>query len=390
MFSRRAFLAQVTAAAQPPVKITGIRVTPVRLAKRFTKQQAPKWISDYDPRRWRYNGPFAQLNGAIAVEIETSAGITGYGLGGGGGAAKYVIDHHLADLLIGANALNVELLWDQMYSSTLLYGRRGLVIMALSGIDLALWDIAGKAAGKPVHQLLGGAVKEKVPSYYTNADFETGKRLGAKAFKIPVKYGPREGRDGMRKLEQELAAARKGIGDDAELMIDCICTWDVPHTLEMAKRLEPLRLSFIEEPISPDDIDGYELLCREVKSTRIACGEHVYTRFEYQQYLKQNATHILQPDLTWCGGLTEGRRIAAMASARNLPVIPHRGGSAFAMSLIVSSPNCPLAESFGIEEDDNELMIAMRPRFEKGYFYPPEGPGFGMSLTAGLIRKHAQ
>ena len=349
----------------------------------------PKFTSDYDPLRWRYRGPFSQLASAVVVEIRTDQGIVGYGLGGGGGAAAYIIEKHLNDLLLGANPLNVEVLWDQIYSSTLLYGRRGLVIMAMSGIDLALWDIAGKHAGKAVYQLLGGAVKDRVPAYYTGA-IERGIQLGVKAFKLSAGAGVSDGREGMGRLEARLREARKTIGPDAELMIDCICTWDVPYTLEMAGRLADVRLAFIEEPLSPDDINGYSTLCQQIRGTRIASGEHEYTRFGFQMLLKHTAVHILQPDLTWCGGLTEIRRVAAMAAAQSLPIVPHRGGSVYGLNLILATSNSPIAESFGLDPGDSDLMRAMTSRFEGGFYFPSDKPGFGTEITEELVRKHAR
>ena len=137
-----------------------VKAYPVVVGPHFA-HRAPHFTSDDDPQRWRWLGPFSNLPGEIVVEIKTDQGIIGYGLGGGGGAGAYIIEHHLSDLLLGTNPLNIEMLWDQMYSSMLLYGRRGLGIMALSGVDLALWDIAGKHAGLPVHKLLGGPTKEK-------------------------------------------------------------------------------------------------------------------------------------------------------------------------------------------------------------------------------------
>ena len=306
-----------------------------------------------------------------------------------GGAAKYVIENHLADLLIGANPLAVELIWDQMYNSSLFYGRKGLVIMAISGVDLALWDIRGKRAGLPVHKLLGGPVKARVPAYFTGFDVEVGLKLGFRAFKQPIRDGVNEGREGMKRIENRLREVRKIIGPDCQLMIDCLCQWDVPYTLEMAQRLQDVRLYWIEEPLSPDDITGYAQLCREVRGTLIASGEHEYTRFGFAELLRHGAVKILQPDTTWSGGLTELRKIAALAAAESLPVIPHRGGSPYGLSMILTTPNCPLAESFGIGESSNELMHALTPRFEDGYYYPTDKPGFGVELSEALLRKHS-
>jgi L-rhamnonate dehydratase len=393
--TRRAFLGAAAATpllAAPKQKITSVRAWPVDLSVTLGgtfRRSAPKFTSDYDPRRWRSFGPFAQLVGAIMVEIRTDQGITGYGMGGGGGAGKYVIEHHLADLLIGANPLNVELLWDQLYNSMLLYGRKGLPIMALSGVDLALWDICGKAAGQPVYKLLGGPTKPKVQAYYTGFDMPAAVKLGFRAFKWPIRDGLNEGREGMKRIVDQVREVRKTIGPDAPLMIDCLCQWDMNYTLEMAERLAEFRLYWIEEPLSPEDIEGYARLCREVRGPLIASGEHEYTRFGFAELIRHRAVKLLQPDTTWSGGLTEVRRIAALATPESLPVVPHRGGSPYGLAVIFSTPNCPLAESFGTLESSNDLLQAMTAKFEDGYYYPNEKPGFGVEINEALIRKFA-
>ena len=395
--SRRGFVSSALAAAARAagreLKIASVRAWPVDLAVTLAgtfQRERPKFSSEFDPRRSRWFGSFAQLVGAIVVEVRTAEGLTGYGLGGGGGAGKYIIEHHLADLLEGSNPLQVELLWDQMYNSSLFYGRKGLAVMAISGVDLALWDIRGKAAGQPVHKLLGGPTKARVPAYYTGFDMAAAKKLGFRAFKWPIRDGVNEGREGMKRIVEQLRKVRETIGPDALLMIDCLCQWDVPYTLEMAERLREFRLYWIEEPLSPDDLEGYARLCREVRGPLIASGEHEYTRHGFAELIRHKAVQILQPDTTWSGGLTEVRRVAALAASESLPVIPHRGGSPYGLSVIFSTPNCPLAESFGTGESSNELMQALTARFEDGYYYPPEKPGFGVELDEKLIRKFAR
>src|SRR5581483_3193208 len=178
--TRRGFLGAALAATAPAdtkLKIDSVKAYPVTLSSHFA-HHSPKFGSDYDPARWRWLGQLSNLAGEIVVEIKTDQGLTGYGLGGGGAAGAAVIEHHLNELLIGANPLHVEVLWDQMYASMAFYGRRGLGVMALSGVDLALWDIAGKHAGVPVHKLLGGPVKDKVPAYYTGSNMEAAMRAG--------------------------------------------------------------------------------------------------------------------------------------------------------------------------------------------------------------------
>jgi len=373
---------------QKPQRIVSVKAAPLGLlpARRFG---ASKFSSDFDAARFRWFGPFSQLTGSILVQIRTDQGIAGYGLGGGGGAAVHIIENHLKDLLLGANALNVELLWDQIFASTSFYGRKGVAIMALSGIDLALWDIAAKAAGAPVWQLLGGLAKEKVQAYFTGTDLGLGLKLGFTAFKLPVNLGPADGQDGKRKIVEMLTSARKAVGADALLMIDCLCRWDVPYTLEMAERLAGVRLHFIEEPLLPDDLEGYELLCREVRGTKIASGEHEFSHYGFRDLLHHRAAHVLQPDLTWSGGLTTGRRVAALATGSAIPLIPHRGGSLYAIHLILSSAVCPLAESFGTGEPGNEMMALLTAPFSGGYYTAPPGPGFGVEFPAELLRKHA-
>ena len=386
--TRRALLqttaAMAAAAAAPAQRIVSVRAAPLPLLP-TSRFGTSKFTSDHDPARWRWFGPFSQLAGSILVQIRTEGGLTGYGMGGGGSAAIHVIDNHLKDLLIGANALNVELLWDQMFSSTSFYGRRGLPIMAMSGIDLALWDILGQQTGQPVWRLLGGGSRERVPAYYTGTDIAGAMNLGFRAFKIGATDSLAATPE---KLLDFLRATRKTIGTDARLMIDCLCRWNVETTLDFAKKAEDVRLAFIEEPILPDEVSGYQRLCREVTGTRIASGEHEFTHYGFQEIIRNRASHILQPDLTWGGGLTAGRRIAELAKAASLPLMPHRGGSLFAIHLAIARPEIPIAESFGTGEPGNEIMQALTPAFESGYYLAPDKPGLGLALSPTMLRKH--
>jgi len=371
-------------AALPSLRIDSVRAVPISIlpASRFGTN---RFTGDRDPARFRWFGPFSQLTGATLVEIKTAEGLVGYGMGGGGGAACYIIENHLRDLLIGADALNVELLWDQMFSSTSFYGRKGVAIQAISGIDLALWDLSGKAAGVPTHKLIGPTVQPRVQAYFTSPKPEIGLKLGFTAFKLPMELPP----DNPKPIVDRLVEARRKVGKDARLMIDVLCRWTVPFTIDVAKRIADadVRLDFIEEPILPDDIPGYEQLCREVKSTRIASGEHEYTHYGFNELIRHKAAQILQPDLTWSGGLTTGKRVVELATRAGLPVMPHRGGSAFGMQLIVTSKQCPLAESFGPGES-NEMWMRLAAPFEKGFYRATEGPGMGIQLPQGVLKQY--
>ena len=399
MRSRRSFLTALGGASltprlafpqtKGPLKVVSVEAVPVRLWARSSQGRLPTFEGDYDPKRWRFGGPYSQLASAIVVIVRTEQGITGYGLGAGGAVAAQIIHGHLRHLVVGTNPLNVEMLWDQMYTSGLYYGRRGVFVMALSGIDNALWDIVGKYAEMPVHCLIGGARRETVPGYITNSDPGVGLALGFQHFKLGIRDGVAEGREGMRRTERVLTEARDAIGPERTLMIDCGCRWnDIGFTLEIARRLEPVGLYFIEEPLSPDNILGYQRLVRQIESTRIVSGEHEYTQYGYSMLLHHHATEILQPDISWCGGLTALRKIASMGAERGLPIIPHRGSSLFGMAIVLTA-NAPLAESFGTGDQATDLMLAMSSPYKDGNYYPNQKPGFGTAITEKMVHQHA-
>ena len=377
---------------KPKLKIVSVDTYPVRLTGRPGPGARPKFDSNFDPKRWHYRGPFAQLVGATVVVIKTDQGITGFGLGAGGSVAAEIIRGHLSHLLIGTNPLNVEMLWDQMYTSGDAYGRRGVFVMALSGIDNALWDILGKFTGQPVYRLLGGSTKEKIPMYQTalnEAMFEAGLNQSVRHFKASIQEGVVEGREGMKRIIQRLEGLRKKIGPENSLMIDCNSRWDdVEYTLEMARRLEGVKLYCIEEPLSPDNLAGYERLVSEISSTRIASGEHEYTHYGFADLIRHKAVDVLQPDVSWCGGITAVHKVAAMAAEHGLELTPHRGGSLFGLPICLSSTQCRWAESFGTNEPSSELMEAMMAPYKDGFYSPSEKPGFGTALTEKMIQQH--
>ena len=377
------------AQASGKLKIVSVECYPVKLWSRSSQGTLPEFRDDFDPRRWHYGGPFAQLASATIVVIKTDQGITGYGLGAGGAVAREIIHGHLRNLLVGTNALNVELLWDQMYTSAKAYGRRGVFVMALSGVDNALWDILGKHMNQPVYKILGGTTKDRAQAYFTNANPDIGLKLGFENYKLPIRDGVAEGRAGMHRIESILKDARRAIGPERRLMIDVSSRWDdVAYTKEMAKRLDPVRLYFIEEPLSPDNVLGYSQLVREVQGTLIASGEHEYTHHGFRMLFHHNAVEVVQPDVSWCGGVTALRKIAAQTAERDLTFLPHRGGSLFGLPLVLSSPNCPMAESFGTGDAASDLMLAMTAKFDKGHYFPPEKPGFGTDITEALVKSH--
>lgn len=323
--------------------------------------------------------------GPTAVQIKTDKGVSGIGYGGPG--AGFVVENHLTKLLIHEDPFDVERLWDIMWRSTLSYGRKGLVVHAISAIDNALWDIVGKALNAPVYQLLGGKAKDRVPAYCTGNDLEQHVEYGYTKLKLAIPYGPADGWEGMRKNIELVERARKLLGPDGEIMLDCWMAFTEDYTVEFAKMLEPYRVYWMEECLPPDDYAGFGRLNQRITSTKIVTGEHEYSRYGFQLLLDYNAAKIWQPDMNWCGGLTELRRIGAMAAGQDIPVIPHGGWRGGAPQFIISTPNCPWCEMFMpapggpkevYEMYEEENGITRGP--EGIYMTPSDRPGFGWEL----------
>lgn len=384
--------AAALAAQEGRLRIRAVEAYPVYINERSDGLlDAPTFSSDDDPRRWRYGGPFEQLPSAIIAIVKTDQGVTGFGMGAGGSAAVEIIDGHLKHLLVGANPLNVEQLWDQMYSSALFYGRRGLFAMALSAVDNALWDIAGKHAGKPVHRLLGSATRDRIALYQTGGDVGEGRAAGIRHFKRSVQVGPETPRAQLDRTIDAVLAAREAMGPEGNLMTDCVSrTGTVEWAVAFAERLRPARLYFMEELLSPDDVFGYAELVRRIggggpRWTRVACGEHEYTQHGFDVLARLKSAEVLQPDMTWCGGVTAGRRIARLVEGAGLEIIPHRGGSAWGLPIALISPSCTMAESF---PTGSVLLEAMSPAIENGFVLASDAPGFGTRLTEAMVLDH--
>ena len=322
---------------------------------------------------------------SFTVEIETDKGIKGYGTGGPGGGP--IVEGHLKKLLLGENALNVERLWDIMWRSTLHYGRKGVAVNAISGVDLALWDIMGKAWGLPVYRLLGGETKQRIPCYCTGNDIEQHVQFGYKKLKLALPHGPADGREGIRKNVALVKRAREAVGSDGEIMMDCWMALTERYTLELAEAFEPYRVYWLEECLPPDDYEGFGRLREQIKSTRIVTGEHVYTRYGFRQLLEHRAAEIWQPDINWCGGLTELRRIGALAATYDIPVILHGGGRHEGVHYLMANPDSPWAEMFMpapggpdtvYERYEEDYRLTRGP--EGIYTRPSENPGFGLEI----------
>lgn len=322
---------------------------------------------------------------SFTVEISTDKGIKGYGNGGPGGGM--VVMGHLNKLLMGRDPFDIERNWDICWRATMHYGRMGVTMNAISGVDMAMWDIIGKALNMPVYRLIGGEVKDRVPAYCTGNDIEQHVEFGYKKLKLAIPHGPADGREGMKKNVELVKRARAALGPDGEIMLDCWMSWTERYTIEMAEMLEPYRVYWMEEVLQPHDYAGFGRLNTAIKSTRIATGEHEYGRYGFRYLLEANGASIWQPDIQWCGGLTELRRIGALAAAYDIPVIPHGGGLNGAIHWTIANVNAPWAEMFlpppgGPKEvyqmHEEQYNLSRGP--EGVYTRPPDRPGFGWDI----------
>lgn len=354
---------------------------------------------DNPQARRKWMGPV----GDVVVEIETDANITGVGHATWAtGAIATIIEESLSKLIVGQDARRREELWEKMYRATIPFGRRGAAIEAISAVDIALWDIAGKAAEKPVYELLGGPVTDTIPCYASNLHPVSHEILeeeamqyveeGFEAMKLRFKYGPEAGRHGMRENEQIVETVRDAVGDDIAIAADAYMGWNVRYAKKMVNRLERYDLAWLEEPVLPDQIDGYAEI-RQTADVPISGGEHEFTRWGHRELLDRNAVDILQPDVHRVGGITEIKKISDMAETANVPVIPHAGTNP-TLHFIAASTNSPLAEYFPVpawfkreqQQSDKEstysdVIYANPPQPQQGEIPLPDRPGVGLELN---------
>jgi len=267
------------------------------------------------------------------VQIETDEGVTGTGPITGE-AVPFYINNQIKPLLIGEDPMAIELLWDQMYRNAI-HGRKGDNMMAISSVDIALWDLKGKALGQPVYKLLGGPCQDKIPAYISALGYsiepEKAKervkefvRQGYTGTKWFLREGPSDGPEGIRKNVELMKALREAAGKDMKIMIDCWSSWDVPYTMKMAELLAKYEPFWFEEPVLADLPQSYARLRAECPVT-ITGAEHEYTRWGVKMLMDMEAMDIYQVDPAWGGGISELNKVCTLASAYGVQVIPHGG-----------------------------------------------------------------
>ncbi|HEY83338.1 MAG TPA: mandelate racemase/muconate lactonizing protein [Dehalococcoidia bacterium] len=332
----------------------------------------------------------------IFLEIDTDESVSGISGPINWLAPAFYIDTQLKPLLIGQDPLATERLWDIMYRNAI-HGRKGDNMHAISYVDVALWDIKGKALGQPVYRLLGGPVQEKIPAYASALGFsiepERAKervkeflKQGYTATKWFVREGPTDGPEGVRKNVELMKALREAAGPDMEIMIDCWSSWDVPYTLKMAELLAEYRPYWFEEPVLADRPESYAQL-RAQCPVKIAGGEHEYTRWGAKMLMDLGACDIYQMDPVWAGGISEVNKICTLASVYDVQVIPHgcmpqvNAQVSFAQNVTV----VPMMEYLVVLNEMWQHFLKTPLKPINGFFYPPEAPGVGIELDESKI-----
>jgi L-rhamnonate dehydratase len=326
----------------------------------------------------------------VVVMVESESGVVGIGTTNGGVVSASIVELHLADLVEGESAFAHERIWDRMFRSTMAYGRKGVVMHAISAVDLAIWDLHGRLAQQPVWSLLGGPAPDGIPVYGTGPTAKNVQDLGLKGAKLPLTWGPSEGMDGFRRNVERAERAREAVGPDFPLYYDCWMALDVDYAARLAWELAPLGFGWIEEPLLPDDYSGHAELRRRMPPTMMLnTGEHEYTAYGHR-LLCEAGVDILQPDPNWCGGITELRRIANVANTFGKRIIPHVGGQ-YAYHFLASWPYVFMAE-FPVMAGRGDEILPFHAPLLRGEALPVDGvirlgdePGFGLELDPDAV-----
>jgi L-rhamnonate dehydratase len=343
---------------------------------------------DYWRKRSSWYGTFT----AGVVRVTTEDGSYGLGFVGGAhaSAGKVVLEDHLAGLVVGKDCFATELLFDQLMRATAFYGPGGIPTAVISGIDIALWDLKGKLLGKPVYELLGGDGTQPLRPYLTSWSPDAITEFGISDVKIAVPYGPYHGEAGMKENEKVVAQARELVGETGFIALDCYMAWNVPYAIEMARRLQPYGIAWIEEPVMPEDVEGYRRISESV-ACKVSGGEHSYTLAQFSRLIQDGRIDLVQPDIYRAGGITGLRRIAALARAHNVQLICHGVGSPTYHYLAANGPDLsPRCEYLDIYDGGSALWVLTDdPRPKNGELHLSDLPGFGYELMDGAFEAGA-
>lgn len=359
------------------MKITGIKV----------RAYSAPYVSPISNGKYTYSA-----TEIVVCEVLTDDGVTGIGWAHG---SNLVVDTMLSlrERVLGQDPYNVERIWDMMYLPKV-YGRKGFEMRAISAVDIALWDIMGKVAGRSVRQLLGG-YSDSIPAYIAGGYYQLGKGYdglreemrnnlasGAKAIKMKI------GAVSINEDLERVDIVRETIGPDIKLLVDANNAYNRIEALKMGRELDKRNIFWFEEPLHPDDLEGCAELCRKI-DTPVAVGENEYTRWGFKQLIDSHVAQVLNADAQVLGGITEWKKVADLAMAAHVMVAPH-GDQEIHSHLVSSIPNGLIAEYY--DNNTNALLKEMFPTpiklDERGYIHAPNKPGLGVIINFDLIEKY--
>lgn len=323
----------------------------------------------------------------LVVEVEADNGEIGFAISTGGYPAAWLVMNHFDRFIVGSDPCDIEKMWDQMYRASLYYGRKGIVMNAISAIDLALWDLLGKLRNEPVYKMIGGKVREELVFYATGPRPDLAKEMGFIGGKIPLVYGPADGEEGLRKNLELAKEMRNKVGPDFLLMWDCWMALDLPYAKKLMEESSKLGFKWIEECFNPDDYWSYEALKKSAPNNMMVTGgEHEATRYGFRMLLEKCDLDIIQPDVGWCGGMTELLKIANLAESYGKLVIPH-GSGVYSHHFVVTRVNSPFTECLMMAPKADKVIPQYYPLLKdepipvNGKLKLSNKPGFGVELN---------
>ncbi|MEM9260341.1 MAG: mandelate racemase/muconate lactonizing enzyme family protein [Bacteroidota bacterium] len=341
------------------------------------------------------------------VKITTDCGTVGWGEGYGPADVLEAGVNLLRPLLIGRNPIEQETLWFDMYRKTLDFARRGVLVASISALDIALWDLKGKLLNQPVSVLLGGRQRQRIMPYATGLYFSEGNNLASKLAEEAVGYVKQGFQAIKMKVGLSLAAdvenvrtVRQAIGDDARLMVDANHAYSLREAAELSRKIEAYDIGWFEEPVSPEFYHHYKAL-RGKTSIPISGGECEYLRYGHHHLLKNECVDILQFDICAAGGLTEAKRIAALASTYGVEIIPHTWGTGIAfhaalhfIANLEPIPGRLFPPEFYIEYDRTsngirERLTVPSIKMQDGFITVPEGNGLGIEVDEEVLHYYS-
>ena len=366
-----------------------------------------------------YSQQYYKNRTAHLVEVETDEGITGWGECFGPGnialANKFIIEKVIQPLINGENPTNKEYIWHKVYNLLRDSGQKGMPIQALSGIDIALWDILSKKANLPLYQLLGGKSNNQIPVYgygmmlqkkpvdqlieLFQKEAKEIKEKNFKAMKMKIGIGPK---DDLKLVK----AVRKAVGDDYKLMVDANHAYNLSDALYVGRGLDEMNIYWFEEPVAPEDYEGYKELKKKLK-TNIAGGEAEFTKYGWNQLIKNKCIDIAQPEVCGLGGITEYLKVSALAQSNFVPIVNHVWGSALSIAvnlhLLTSMPDMPgglfpskpmlefdttSKNIFVTDLSEEKFSILDQVKNNNGFAKPLEEIGIGINPNKDFIKKY--